>query len=153
VRLPVGETSSAFVERIQRLLSPPEPFNPVHQVVGPPHTGRGPTTHAVPRRERPGRVLLVLALIALGGGTYFTIERFIVPRHAGRESPIGEKSIAVLPFVDMSEKKDQEYFADGMAEEILDQLIKVPQLKVISRTSSFQYKNKSTDARTIGAAI
>ncbi len=66
---------------------------------------------------------------------------------------ITDKSIAVLPFTDMSEKHDQEYFADGMAEEILDQLVKVRQLKVISRTSSFQYKGKNTDVRTIGAAI
>jgi TolB-like protein/Flp pilus assembly protein TadD len=53
----------------------------------------------------------------------------------------------------MSENKDQEYFADGMAEEVLDQLVKVPQLKVISRTSSFQYKGKTTDIRAIGAAL
>jgi TolB-like protein len=50
---------------------------------------------------------------------------------------ISEKSVAVLPFVDMSEKKDQEYFADGMAEEIIDLLSKVPDLLVPARTSSF----------------
>jgi TolB-like protein len=50
---------------------------------------------------------------------------------------ISDKSIAVLPFVDMSEKHDQEYFADGMAEEILDLLTKIPGLTVIGRTSSF----------------
>jgi TolB-like protein len=51
-----------------------------------------------------------------------------------------DKSIAVLPFVDMSEKKDQEYFGDGMAEEIIDLLVQSPGLKVIGRTSSFQFK-------------
>jgi TolB-like protein/tetratricopeptide (TPR) repeat protein len=55
-----------------------------------------------------------------------------------------EKSIAVLPFVDMSEKKDQEYFGDGMAEEIIDLLAKVPDLRVPARTSSFYFKGKST---------
>ena len=48
---------------------------------------------------------------------------------------IADTSIAVLPFVDMSEKKDQEHFADRMAEEIIDLLVKFPQLKVTSRTS------------------
>jgi TolB-like protein/Flp pilus assembly protein TadD len=63
------------------------------------------------------------------------------------------KSIAVLPFTDMSEKKDQEYFGDGMAEEILDLLIKIPGLAVIGRTSSFQFKGKSEDLRAIGTRL
>jgi TolB-like protein/Flp pilus assembly protein TadD len=64
-----------------------------------------------------------------------------------------EKSIAVLPFTDMSEKHDQEYFGDGMAEEILDLLTKIPGLTVIGRTSSFAFKGKSEDLRTIGAKL
>jgi adenylate cyclase len=64
-----------------------------------------------------------------------------------------DKSIAVLPFVDMSEKKDQEYFADGMAEEILDILAKVPSLRVIGRTSSFQFKGRNEDLRAIGTKL
>jgi adenylate cyclase len=59
----------------------------------------------------------------------------------------------VLPFTDMSEKKDQEYFADGMAEEIIDLLVKIPGLKVISRTSSFQFKGKTEDLRSIGTTL
>jgi TolB-like protein/Flp pilus assembly protein TadD len=66
---------------------------------------------------------------------------------------ITDKSIAVLPFLDMSEKKDQEYFGDGMAEEILDLLVKIPGLKVIGRTSSFQFKGKNEDLRTIGTEL
>jgi TolB-like protein/lipoprotein NlpI len=66
---------------------------------------------------------------------------------------ITDKSIAVLPFTDMSEKKDQEYFADGMAEEILDLLAKIPGLTVIGRTSSFQFKDKNEDLRTIGTKL
>jgi TolB-like protein/Flp pilus assembly protein TadD len=64
-----------------------------------------------------------------------------------------EKSIAVLPFTDMSEKKDQEYFADGMAEEILDLLVQIPELTVIGRTSSFQFKGRNEDLRTIGERL
>jgi TolB-like protein/DNA-binding winged helix-turn-helix (wHTH) protein len=66
---------------------------------------------------------------------------------------IADQSIAVLPFVDMSEKKDQEYFADGMAEEIIDLLVKIPGLKVVSRTSSFQFKGKTEDLRSIGTKL
>lgn len=68
-------------------------------------------------------------------------------------APISDKSIAVLPFADMSERKDQEYFADGMAEEILDLLAKIPGLIVVGRTSSFQFKSKSEDLRDIGAKL
>jgi TolB-like protein/tetratricopeptide (TPR) repeat protein len=68
-------------------------------------------------------------------------------------APVNEKSIAVLPFTDMSEKKDQEYFADGMAEEVLDLLTKVPGVRVIGRTSSFQFKGKSGDLRTISQTL
>ncbi|MBV8497162.1 MAG: winged helix-turn-helix domain-containing protein [Gammaproteobacteria bacterium] len=64
-----------------------------------------------------------------------------------------QKSIAVLPFVDLSEKHDQEYFADGMAEEVIDLLTNIPGLKVIGRTSSFQFKGKNQDLRAVGNAL
>ncbi len=64
-----------------------------------------------------------------------------------------DKSIAVLPFVDMSQSHDQEYFADGMSEQILDLLAKIPGLKVIARTSSFQFKGKAEDVRTVGEKL
>jgi TolB-like protein/Flp pilus assembly protein TadD len=64
-----------------------------------------------------------------------------------------EKSIAVLPFLDLSETKDQEYFSDGMSEEIINALAKVEGLRVVSRTSSFSFKGKSTDVREIGKKL
>jgi TolB-like protein len=64
-----------------------------------------------------------------------------------------EDSVAVLPFVDMSEKKDQEYFADGLSEELIDHLAQLSNLKVIARTSSFQFKGKSDDVRVIGQRL
>jgi TolB-like protein/DNA-binding winged helix-turn-helix (wHTH) protein/Tfp pilus assembly protein PilF len=64
-----------------------------------------------------------------------------------------ERSIAVLPFVDLSEKHDQEYFADGMAEEVLDLLANIPGVKVIGRTSSFQFKGKNEDLRVVGGTL
>jgi len=66
---------------------------------------------------------------------------------------ISENTVAVLPFVDMSEKKDQEYFADGMAEEILDLLSKIPGLRVIGRTSSFHFKGQNEDLRKVGREL
>jgi transcriptional activator of cad operon len=74
-------------------------------------------------------------------------------QRTGAARTIPEKSIAVLPFADMSEKKDQEYFADGIAEEVLNRLAKVPGLKVVGRASSFQFKDKAADPANIGAAL
>src|SRR4029077_20530463 len=64
-----------------------------------------------------------------------------------------EKSIAVLPFIDLSETKDQEYFCDGMSEEILEVLAKVEGLRVVSRTSSFSFKGKRMDVSEIGKKL
>jgi TolB-like protein/Tfp pilus assembly protein PilF len=64
-----------------------------------------------------------------------------------------DKSIAVLPFADMSEKQDQEYFADGMAEEVVSLLMKVPGIRVIGRTACSQFKGRSENLRTIGRVL
>src|SRR5213082_947632 len=64
-----------------------------------------------------------------------------------------EKSIAVLPFLDLSQTKDQEYFCDGMSEEILEALAKVEGLRVVARTSSFSFKGKSVNAREVGEKL
>jgi adenylate cyclase len=66
---------------------------------------------------------------------------------------IPEKSVAVLPFVDMSEKKDQEYFSDGMSEELIDMLTKIPDLRVPARTSSFYFKGRPTTISDIAKAL
>ena len=62
-------------------------------------------------------------------------------------------SIAVLPFADMSQAKDQEYFSDGLTEELLNVLAKVPNLRVIGRTSSFQFKGRNEDLRSIARQL
>ncbi|MGB5647151.1 MAG: adenylate/guanylate cyclase domain-containing protein [Muriicola sp.] len=64
-----------------------------------------------------------------------------------------EKSIAVLPFVNMSSDPEQEYFSDGISEEIINMLAQVPDLKVIARTSSFSFKGKNQDVRFIGGEL
>jgi TolB-like protein/Flp pilus assembly protein TadD len=114
--------------------------------------------------RRIDRAIIVVLGLAL---TYFVVDKFWISKHAvsvedkkalnapaaALPAVISDKPIAVLPFADMSEKKDQEYFADGMAEEILDLLAKIPGLKVIGRTSSFQFKGRSDDLRAIGERL
>jgi len=72
---------------------------------------------------------------------------------AGAARAAEEKSVAVLPFTDLSEKHDQEYFSDGLAEELIDALTKVPNLRVPARTSSFSFKGKAATAGEIGRAL
>ena len=64
-----------------------------------------------------------------------------------------DNSIAVLAFLDMSPQKDQEYFSDGISEEILNKLAQIPKLRVISRTSSFYFKGKYASAKSIGEQL
>jgi len=69
------------------------------------------------------------------------------------DAPAKENSIVVLPFRDLSPQKDQEYFADGLAEELLSALTKISQLKVTSRTSAFSFKGKALDIPTIAQRL
>ena len=119
-------------------------------------------THKLPavRRKTAAQSrlrMLAGAFVALAlTAAYFLAGKAWLNRHtttAGSSEKVYEKSIAVLPFADMSEKHDQEYFADGMSEEILDLLARIPQLTVIGRTSSFQFKGRNEDLRTIGKAL
>jgi len=112
---------------------------------------------AVHRQAAPPRrnwIIAIVVAVALAGG-YFLVGKAWHSKHESTTSTavISDKSIAVLPFTDMSEKKDQEYFADGMAEEIIGLLVKIRGLKVIGRTSSFQFKGKSEDLRSIGTKL
>jgi TolB-like protein len=103
-------------------------------------------------------VIIGVLLIALA---LFAVERFVLlpDRAPAIEAPKEivatevQQSIAVLPFVNMSPDPDQEYFSDGLSEEILNLLAKIPELKVIGRTSSFAFKGKNEDLRSIGEAL
>jgi TolB-like protein len=112
---------------------------------------------------------LIIALFALAL-VFFGVDKFVLaPKReaalvsvatqaitdeaARKESAGNEKSIAVLAFTDLSPNKDQEYFSDGIAEEILNSLVRVKDLKVAGRTSSFSFKGKNEDIRSIGKAL
>jgi TolB-like protein/DNA-binding winged helix-turn-helix (wHTH) protein len=101
------------------------------------------------------RVVIASAAVLIGVGAVLVAQYGFSSRNREQSAAVAmaDKSIAVLPFTDMSEKKDQEYFADGMAEEIIDLLVKIPGLKVIGRTSSFQFKGQSQDLRLIGEKL
>ena len=88
-------------------------------------------------------LLVGAAAIWLFRGELFRASQFNPP----------EKSIAVLPFVDLSQSKDQEYFCDGISEEILHTLAKVDGLRVVGRASSFSFKGRNSNAREIGEKL
>jgi len=102
-------------------------------------------------------ISLLALLLAIGGGILW---RVAVSGRAGDASvssgmaaSLGAASTAVLPFVNMSADKANEYFSDGMTETLLNRLAQVPELKVAARTSSFSFKGTNTDVRKIGAAL
>lgn len=133
--------------------------------------GLKPSNEVDPKRsiaKQTGRKLDKAIIAALSVViAYFTADKFWLPKHIAEEKTVSravpataptspaipDKSVAVLPFVDMSEKYDQEYFADGLAEELINQLAKIPELKVASRTSSFSFKNKQATASEMGEAL
>jgi TolB-like protein/Flp pilus assembly protein TadD len=106
---------------------------------------------------RRKRRLAIAAAALVGVGVAMALSVWFWSSSHRAQQPVvagvSDKSIAVLPFTDMSEKHDQEYFGDGMAEEILNQLVKIPGLTVIGRTSSFQFKGKNEDLRSIGTKL
>jgi TolB-like protein/Tfp pilus assembly protein PilF len=80
-------------------------------------------------------------------------DRFVLHHGVNEEVAPEEHSIAVLPFVNMSSEKDQEYFSDGISEELLNLLTRIPQLRVVARTSSFSFKGKDVDVAMIARAL
>ena len=91
-------------------------------------------------------LLLIIAAIAAAG--YFWPARIKVKAPSSSNT-----SIAVLPFADLSPGKDQEYFSDGLTEELITNLAKIPGLKVVARSSAFQFKGKNEDLRRVGQML
>src|SRR5437762_1822782 len=106
-----------------------------------------------PAAEKPARrnvgwiaALAVIAILAAGAAYYFTA-------HRSKGVAIPEKSIAVLPMVNSTGDPANEYFSDGMSEEFISSLSRLQELKVVGRTSSFQFKGKTDDSKTIGEKL
>ena len=116
----------------------------------------GPAAGGGPKGLRLGLLLVGIGVLAAAPGViwYFAVRghaRSVPSSAAGTVA--ATPSIAVLPFADMSPGKDQEYFSDGIAEEILNALAQVEGLQVTGRTSSFSFKGKNEDLRNIGQKL
>ena len=100
-----------------------------------------PKTH-----RRRNVIMLVATGVIISAAAGF----FLLPRVAAHKV---DKSIAVLPFQNLSDEKENAYFADGIQDDVLTNLSKISDLKVISRTSVMQYRGKATNVREIGKAL
>jgi len=139
-RLPGGVTPPEFVTRVKKLLSGES--SPV------PRMPRGSSAGARTSRRSSRLVPAVLAVVLASVAAYVLIEKpwsakFAPPAH----------SVAVLPFVNMSGDKEQEYFSDGLTEELLNSLAKINELQVAARTSAFSFKGTNTDIGTIARKL
>jgi len=168
-RLPAGANADTFIEHVRRLLAP-DAATPaatsVRSPALPPLSIGAASIRSNPPTSRSFVPWIAGGLLILGTG-YLLADKFLASTHVTEEKPavvaattatsaipaIAEKSVAVLPFLDMSEKKDQEYFSDGLSEELIDLLTKVPELRVPARTSSFYFKGKSEDIPTIAKRL
>jgi serine/threonine-protein kinase len=104
-------------------------------------------------RERRWALAASLALVAIAVGTTVLWMSGVWRRPAGSPAPSPITSVAVLPLENLSGDPSQEFFSDGLAEELLNDLAKIPGLRVTARTSSFQFKGKSSDLRAIGQKL
>lgn len=158
-RLPAGETTAAFVDRVLRLLSGEASSKMT-----------GARSGAVGTVWTSGRPLWSLklglpaavAILVLGVLAYSAIDRLWSP--APLSQPVAARvpapvfrppphSIAVLPFVNMSGDREQDYFSDGLSEELLNDLARINGLQVAARTSAFSFKGKDVDIGTIARRL
>ena len=114
--------------------------------LGPNERGKGPIG------RRIIGITIALAVVAAGLLTFQLLQSRLRSPSPG-EPAVPSTSIAVLPFADMSEAKDQSYFSDGISEELLNLLTKIPQLKVAARTSSFSFKGKQVEIPEIARQL
>jgi TolB-like protein/Tfp pilus assembly protein PilF/tRNA A-37 threonylcarbamoyl transferase component Bud32 len=141
-RFPSAAAVAAELENIERGVITAERTAP---------TGKAPTSGGKTRPFRLKRLfvplLLAVALVMIGLILWHVLPK---KRAAG---PMGKPSVAVLPFEDLSPQKDQEYFCDGMTEELINRLSNIRGLKVPARTSVFAFKGKAVDIREIGRKL
>jgi TolB-like protein/DNA-binding winged helix-turn-helix (wHTH) protein len=153
-----------FIETVTkrgyRFIAPVTDQNHAHPP-GPPPAGRppellGPQATLLEQKNSSNKVtfgklaipavLVIVVAIAIAG-YYWRVRTGVKPL-----SP-SNTSIAVLPFTDISPGRDQEYFSDGLTEELITNLAKVPRLKVVARSSAFQFKGKNVDLRKVGQML
>jgi TolB-like protein/Tfp pilus assembly protein PilF len=168
-RLPGGVTPAAFVERVRRLLS----GEPSQGPTGTPSDAARMPAAATTRKPvlalwRSKAVLLATITVLVVALGYLVASRLVpskrsadvgaAPAPAVQSVPATAfipppHSIAVLPFVNMSGDKEQEYFSDGLTEELLNSLAAINELQVAARTSAFSFKGKDIDIGNVGAVL
>ena len=156
VEAQAGNIDAAYVKLIDAIREPTR-ATPEPRVSVVAETSAGPASEAHSKSRRNWTLLTVgLAVVATLAALMvdkFWLSNRLTAGQRSATSSVSDKSIAVLPFVDMSEKHDQEYFSDGLSEELIDLLTKVPDLRVPARTSSFFFKGKSEDIAAIAQKL
>ncbi len=148
MRIPGGKTPPAFVERIQRLLS--GEAGPTSKGAPPPP---GAIAIAAPAARGQSRRRMRLAYGAIAAAVLLVVGFFGVERLQGSRPSVQGESIAVLPLLNESGDSSQQYFSDGISEDLITALSQFAGLKVIGRISSFQFRNSNEDSRSIGAKL
>jgi TolB-like protein/cytochrome c-type biogenesis protein CcmH/NrfG len=151
-RVPGGATPAGFCERVGALLAGTAKVA---------HVGVAPHPAAPDRPRRQPMIITGVVLLAVAAAvlSWWALRRAAPPvaavQKAAAPAPVNipPHSVAVLPFADLSQRKDQEYFSDGLAEELLNLLSKVPGLQVAARTSAFSFKGGAVDVPTIGRKL
>ena len=171
-RLPGGATPPAFIERVRSLLGADKPRSPIavpviSSIPSAPAPLPASAATPVPRWDRRLLIGVAAAVLALAVLAWIRLwppavtsappplssSANLSPTAATAPLTIPEKSVAVLPFEDLSEKKDQAYFSDGLSAELIDLLAKIPGLRVPARTSSFYFKGKQATLQDIAHAL
>ena len=157
-RLPGGVTSAVFVERVRRLLSG-EPAQPTGTASAASRVPAAPSTRkpvlTLWRSKAALLATITVLVLALG---YLVANRLVLSKRGVEVAPAAAfnpppHSIAVLPFVNLSGDKEQEYFSDGLTEELLSSLAEINELQVAARTSAFSFKGKDNDIGTIARKL
>ena len=169
-RLPGGVTAAAFVERVRRLLAGELSQEPIRTSSHAVRVSAAPTTRkpilASWRSKATLLVPIALVVAALG---YLAANQLVLSKRGAEVGAVPASvrqgasaatafappphSIAVLPFVNLSGDPSQEYFSDGMTEELLNSLTEITELQVAARTSAFSFKGKDTDIGTIARKL
>jgi len=147
-RLAGGETSTAFLGRVTTLLDGEAPTDSAGKPALSIKNVFQSRTHEGARWTAVG--IVTLLVVAATGWLMWHQADIHTPM---APAPASEKSIAVLPFADMSERHNQEYFSDGLSEELIDRLSQSDDLRVIARTSSFYFKDKPATVGEIARTL
>ena len=163
-RLAHGVPSPQFVEQVKRLLTAPrKPVAGVSVEAGRPRPAERGEVAAAPKKFGPMLAVGAVAVLAVGAAVFFALRPVAKEPASPSVGPVSDrpyaapasdvstvalakvddKSVAVLAFTDLSEARNSEYFSDGISEELLNVLAKVPGLRVAARTSAFYFKGKN----------